>query len=123
MNFLLTQVVTGFDAGVMANMLQAGIFYYALFLLFVLFASLTIMNMLIGVLCQVVSDVADTEKKDAFCKEMECKLGQIVSSLDDDGSMSISKDEFNTLMQTPALMRSLVGLGVDVVAFVDYVQF
>merc|ERR1719424_1135108 len=61
MNTLMVQVLCGFDADFMNEMLSAGIVYYILFVAYCLLGSLTIMNMLIGILCEVVGAVADAE--------------------------------------------------------------
>merc|ERR1719162_723007 len=56
-----------------------GLFYAFVFYIFVLLSALTVMNMLIGVLCEVVSAVASTEKEEltvAFVKE---KLQQVMA--------------------------------------------
>jgi len=123
MNFLLLQVLAGFDADVITGMLSAGFAYYALFLLYVLVASLTLMNMLIGVLCDVVSGVARDEKKDVLLKEIEMSIDGIIKSLDTDNDAMISKEEFQELFQSPLLVQKLDDLGVDVLAFVDFAHF
>merc|ERR1711974_407662 len=71
MNFLLVQVLCGFDSDSFAKMMSAGLPYYLLFVLYQIMSSLTLMNMLIGVLCDVVSTVADVEKEESFTREVE----------------------------------------------------
>merc|ERR1711865_978371 len=87
------------------------------------FASLTIMNMLIGVLCEVVSGVAQMEKEEAFLKEVEMQVQAMVARLDADGDQSVSIHEFDGVMDSSELMHALQDLGVDVVAFVDFAHF
>ena len=53
------------DVGVMANrLLREDWFYVGVYFFYILLAALTVMNMLIGVLCEVVSATAATEKED-----------------------------------------------------------
>lgn len=122
-NFLLVQVVTGFDADFIDAMLTKGFIYYFLFLVYLLFASMTIMNMLIGVLCEVVSGVAQDEKEDAFLKEVEMQVQSMVRRLDADGDQSVTIHEFDGVMDSSEIMHDLQDLGVDVVAFVDFAHF
>merc|ERR1712107_378558 len=56
------------------------------FLLFVMLSSTTVMNMLIGVLCEVVSAVNKAEKENAAIKEMKGSLLSLLKKLDVDGS-------------------------------------
>jgi len=123
MNFLLMQVVCGFDEDAIMLMLAAGWIYYTLFLAFLLFGSLTLMNMLIGILCEVVSQVALVENEEMFLKEVEFQVGSVTATLDSDGSNTIDKIEFDQLTETPALMQNLQELGVDIVAFVDFANY
>ncbi|CAE7538440.1 CACNA1H, partial [Symbiodinium necroappetens] len=69
MNFLLLQTLAGADVIVINKLLAAGWTYYLLYLSFVFMGSLTLMNMLIGVLCEVVGVVAQIEEERAFHDE------------------------------------------------------
>mmetsp|Transcript_10803 Transcript_10803/g.24700 ORF Transcript_10803/g.24700 Transcript_10803/m.24700 type:complete len:786 (+) Transcript_10803:49-2406(+) len=95
-----------------------------LFWTFVLLSSLTVMNMLIGVLCEVVSAVAATERETlvvSFVKEKLHNIARINQKLkidqDDDGS--ISKSEFLKILKVPEAAQALHHVGVDVVGLVD----
>jgi len=83
------------------------------------------MNMLIGVLCEVVSAVAATEKEEltvAFVKEKLLEVMQ-TSGLDEDGDNEISKSEFVKILEIPDACRCLQEVGVDVVGLVDLTDF
>jgi len=90
---------------------------------FILLANLTVMNMLIGVLCEVVSLVSATEKEDMMVNFVTGKLQQILMSLDADNDMLISKDEFAQILTTPEAVKSLQEVGVDVAGIVDFTDF
>merc|ERR1719440_503230 len=69
-------------------------FMLSLFLVFILISSFTILNMLIGILCEVVSATAESEKLKA--KENSCKeaITQLFDRLDQDANGSITEKEF-----------------------------
>lgn len=99
--------------------------YVAIFYMFVLVASLTVMNMLIGVLCEVVSAVAATEKEQLTVGFVKSQLKQVMtqSGLDDDNDGKISKAEFGTLLNCPKACRALEEVGVDVINLVDNIDW
>lgn len=92
----------------------------ALFFIFVLIAALTVMNMLIGVLCEVVNAVAATEKEEMLVTYVNQKLQRVVSLLDADGGGTISKKEFLQILENTDAVRCLQDVGVDVIGLVDY---
>mmetsp|Transcript_79533 Transcript_79533/g.165157 ORF Transcript_79533/g.165157 Transcript_79533/m.165157 type:complete len:858 (+) Transcript_79533:102-2675(+) len=90
-----------------------------LFWLFVLMSAMTVMNMLIGVLCEVVSAVAATEKEALainFVKERMRDLFTLIGK--SDGGL-ISKEEFLKIVQKPEACRVLEETGVDVLGIID----
>mmetsp|Transcript_44593 Transcript_44593/g.105730 ORF Transcript_44593/g.105730 Transcript_44593/m.105730 type:complete len:628 (-) Transcript_44593:92-1975(-) len=119
MNFMLSQVLCGFDAEVLTRILKVGWPYYVLWLLFVLLASLTIMNMLIGILCDVVTATAESEKNIAVLRDIE----QEVRKFDVNGSGCVSAAEFREVFEDALLIQKLNDLGVDVGAFADFAHF
>ncbi|CAK9074142.1 unnamed protein product, partial [Durusdinium trenchii] len=120
MNFLLLQTLAGADVNVINKLLAAGWSYYCLYLCFVFMASLTLMNMLIGVLCEVVNVVAQVEEERAFHDQAHQFIETFVRTLDMDGDWMLSRDEFLEVMERdPQLMTGLNNMGIDVVAFCD----
>merc|ERR1712056_71419 len=88
---------------------DANMIFAALLLLFILIASLTVMNMLVGVLVEVVSVVSAVEKEQinvAFAKKQVEKM-LAHGDIDKDGDNLISKDEFKHLLDSPVAMRAL----------------
>eukprot|EP00418_Pyrodinium_bahamense_P014751 CAMPEP_0179123766 /NCGR_PEP_ID=MMETSP0796-20121207/58462_1 /TAXON_ID=73915 /ORGANISM="Pyrodinium bahamense, Strain pbaha01" /LENGTH=238 /DNA_ID=CAMNT_0020822413 /DNA_START=1 /DNA_END=714 /DNA_ORIENTATION=- len=87
-------------------------------------ASLTIMNMLIGVICEVVSAVANTETEQLTLTYVKEKIQEIMEATgaDDDADHMISKDEFIKLLQNEKAAKILNEVGVDVVGLVDFVD-
>eukprot|EP00929_Paragymnodinium_shiwhaense_P095734 TRINITY_DN57005_c0_g1_i1.p1 TRINITY_DN57005_c0_g1~~TRINITY_DN57005_c0_g1_i1.p1 ORF type:complete len:718 (-),score=88.40 TRINITY_DN57005_c0_g1_i1:9-2162(-) len=103
----------------------ADIFMGALILLFILVASLTVMNMLIGVLCEVVSVVASVERDQMDADFVKSSLLAVLqkSDIDADGNKMLDKQEFQALCLHPDACRVMNEVGVDVISLVDFVDF
>lgn len=91
--------------------------YYLLALFYFVIGSLTLMNLLIGSLCEVVSVVSsertESNKVDA-CKR---KLTNLLRNLDETHDMRVSRYEFMNLLVHPEMVKVLLKLEVDVDAF------
>eukprot|EP00443_Scrippsiella_acuminata_P063161 CAMPEP_0115440850 /NCGR_PEP_ID=MMETSP0271-20121206/36513_1 /TAXON_ID=71861 /ORGANISM="Scrippsiella trochoidea, Strain CCMP3099" /LENGTH=815 /DNA_ID=CAMNT_0002866603 /DNA_START=107 /DNA_END=2552 /DNA_ORIENTATION=- len=96
-----------------------------LFWIFVLLSSLTVLNMLIGVLCEVVSAVAATEREELQVGFVKEKLTQLLvdEGLDEDGDHQISRAEFEKLLEKPGAARLLQEVDVDVLGLVDLADY
>lgn len=94
----------------------AALLYY----FFILLAPYTIMNMLIGVLCEVVSAVASTENEANLIGYAREQLQAIMCALDENHSGSISQKEFHQLLEKKEACFILQDLGVDVVGLIDF---
>merc|ERR1719460_1575072 len=83
--------------------------------LFILVASLTVMNMLIGVLCEVVSAVASAEKEEGAFMLVKNKVSKIFLSLglDDNRNGLISRSEFVKIVENRDAAIAMTELGVD----------
>jgi len=92
------------------------------FVVFVLIAALTLMNMLIGVLCEVVSGVAAVEKEELAVSFVKGKLQNIVMGFDTNGDNLISKSEFEMLMKSKEAVKALTEVGVDAEGLVDLAE-
>lgn len=73
-------------------------FAVCVFLVFVLLSALTVMNMLIGVLCEVVSTVAVAEKEDAAIRLLKQDLLGTLLRWDGDGDGQISPAEVEEVL-------------------------
>jgi len=92
---------------VLANFKDSGdltpkIFLYVMFF-FVLVSSFTILNMLIGILCEVAQRTKDAETESADWDVATELLTASFKSLDEDGSGMISKKEFSIMNEKPAV--------------------
>jgi len=83
------------------------------FALFVLLSAVTVMNMLIGVLCQVVLDVSAGEKERHVKQQMTKTLLVMLQTLDADGSGELSKAEVQSVICDPEAVALMNDIQVD----------
>jgi len=93
---------------------------FATFIIFVLIASITLMNMLIGVLCEVVSMVGQSEREELLVEFVKRELMEIIIEADEDGDGLMSHAEFLRILESPEGLRALETVGVDPVGLIDY---
>merc|ERR1740138_1915829 len=112
------------------HMLSGGFTYYLLMMAYLLVGSYTVLNMLIGVICEVISDVANKEREDIMITDLREKVTQISSifaqkaeGLSEDEEPMIIKDDFKQLLYSDEACRALNEVGVDVVALVELADF
>lgn len=83
------------------------------FLVFTVFSAFLVMNMLIGIVCNVVDHVSSSEEelaKDGFLRNT---LLELLDCYDKDGDQMLTRTEFEFLMQNPEMNLILDQLGVD----------
>eukprot|EP00928_Gymnodinium_smaydae_P064265 TRINITY_DN47656_c0_g1_i1.p1 TRINITY_DN47656_c0_g1~~TRINITY_DN47656_c0_g1_i1.p1 ORF type:complete len:499 (+),score=102.74 TRINITY_DN47656_c0_g1_i1:149-1645(+) len=90
--------------------------------IFIGLAALTVMNMLIGVLCEVVSAVAEKEREEIQRANVVEQMFNIISSLDTNSNARICYREFAEIMQKPEALRALSDVGVNPVHIVDFAE-
>eukprot|EP00928_Gymnodinium_smaydae_P042647 TRINITY_DN28687_c0_g5_i2.p1 TRINITY_DN28687_c0_g5~~TRINITY_DN28687_c0_g5_i2.p1 ORF type:complete len:657 (-),score=133.08 TRINITY_DN28687_c0_g5_i2:90-2060(-) len=99
---------------------------FLLFWSFVMLSALTLMNMLIGVLVEVVQAVAYTEKEAMtinYVKDRLERIYQQVSLSDNVDAAALTKDQFLVLISDKFVIKVLDEVGVDTVGLVDFVDF
>lgn len=89
---------------------------------FICLASLTVMNMLVGVLCEVVSAVAATEKEEMMQENVSNNLQGVLAELDKNFNKKISYEEFSAIIEKPRALRGLAQIGVDPIGIVDLAE-
>ncbi|CAE8619686.1 unnamed protein product [Polarella glacialis] len=90
-----------------------------IFLSFVFLSCLTVMNMLIGVLCEVVSAVKQLEEQTAAHELVKGTVLVLLKQLDVDESGDISKEEMANVMEHEQARACLQDLNVDVEHLMD----
>jgi hypothetical protein len=94
-----------------------------MFLLYVLLSTYTVLNMLVGILCEVVSAVASAQKDKAAIHFVKATLAKILREIDINGDGLVSKNEFFMLMSNDEANHALTDLGVDVKNFLSLGDF
>jgi hypothetical protein len=95
-------------------------------MIFIGLSTLTVLNMLVGILVEVVGAVASVEKEQARVYHVR---GKIEKMLMDNAHLittyngAMSKEEFESLLLLPKAARMINDVGVDVVGLVDLSQF
>jgi len=102
---------------------QSSPYLAMLFVGFIFLVSLTVMNMLIGVLVEMVSMVAAVEKEEIEVSFVKNKFLSMLPVVDEDGNMMISKTEFEILLAQPECWQALQSVGVDVMGLIDLTDF
>eukprot|EP00929_Paragymnodinium_shiwhaense_P006676 TRINITY_DN11058_c0_g1_i1.p1 TRINITY_DN11058_c0_g1~~TRINITY_DN11058_c0_g1_i1.p1 ORF type:complete len:694 (-),score=170.67 TRINITY_DN11058_c0_g1_i1:51-2132(-) len=85
----------------------------ALFLLYILINSFTVMNMLIGVLVNVVSDTVHAERRVMLEETIYGAIVEIFQTIDADNSGCLTKDEFQTIARSKHLTEPFKVLNIE----------
>lgn len=88
-------------------------FMTIVYCLFVVLANLTILNMLIGVLCEVISGVGAFEKEKSTVEFAKRSLEVHFESHDKDGDGMLDMEEFRKLVMVPEVKGVLEGMEID----------
>jgi len=84
------------------------------FLVFIFLSSFTVLNMLIGILCGVISTVTATEKEQAEVQYLRGTMLELLECYDQNEDNTINQEEFEVLMSNPEVHLILSSFGVDV---------
>mmetsp|Transcript_175 Transcript_175/g.718 ORF Transcript_175/g.718 Transcript_175/m.718 type:complete len:645 (-) Transcript_175:71-2005(-) len=93
-----------------------------LFLVYVLLNSFTMMNMLVGILVEVVGNTAESERMVTMEGAVRDAIMTIFVQMDADGSGRISRDEFLEMKADPKVMKALQELDIHEKQFDHYVD-
>mmetsp|Transcript_113929 Transcript_113929/g.317242 ORF Transcript_113929/g.317242 Transcript_113929/m.317242 type:complete len:648 (-) Transcript_113929:112-2055(-) len=102
---------------VLSNLVYQGRFHTSvavlIFMFFVMLSAMTVMNMLVGVLCEVVSAVAASEKDEAAIRLMRESVLIELKKFDVDGNQMICREELSQLMNDSEAVEVLSSLQID----------
>lgn len=122
LNSLLLAVLCGPEALMINTLLTEGRIYYVLFIVFVLLALFTIMNMLIGILTGVVCEVSQSDKEEHLEADLEQEITRLTLMIDVDQSGTISKEEFESILTDTEMTYNFYCLGIDIVGAADFAK-
>lgn len=92
------------------------------FICFVIFSALTILNMLVGVMCEVVAEVAKAEKDVNALWQLKSTLLVMLKRIDSDGNGNISKVELLTLLEDEHALAVMQDLRINAGHFLDMLE-
>jgi len=98
---------------------RVGVFTACTWLIFIFMSSFTVLNMLIGILCEVVSQVSQSEKEEAEVAFLKNHVLDILDLYDTNNDQTIGEDEFDLLMQNIELHEYLSRFGTDVTGIIS----
>merc|ERR1719420_718569 len=90
--------------------------------IFICLSGLTVMNMLIGVLCEVVSAVAESERSDIRMETLCTKMREVMKLLDENKNGLICYQEFTNIIQNQSAITVLSEGGVDPLRIGDFAE-
>ncbi|CAE7255853.1 SNRPA1 [Symbiodinium necroappetens] len=90
-----------------------------LFAVFVVFSGITLLNMLIGVLCQVVADNSREHEKNQILVDLKSSLEDAFEALDTSQDGIISEEEFKQMKTDPNVMEIFFRLGMEESAIIQ----
>jgi hypothetical protein len=121
MNFLMVHSVFPEEKEWLEKMLdEGGIVFYSVAIVYLMLASLTVLNMLIGVLCEVISVTAKVEHEEMTIMGLQAKMIELLPHLDRDDTSYVSKETFRDIFEIEDAVIALHSVGVDVGALVDF---
>jgi hypothetical protein len=98
--------------------------YGSIIVLYLIFASLTCLNMLVGILCDVVSAVSSFEREEMLLSHVrDCLWGLLESVGIDPETDMINRETFEDLLAKKQAIITLHELGVDVIGLVEQLDF
>jgi hypothetical protein len=125
LNTLLVDMIFPDQGGLIEAVGSDGWFYKLLLLAYIFLASLTVLNMLIGVLCEVVGAVSTVEKEVLLINYVKGVLLEMLESsgLDANGNHLISRQEFEAMLEIREVAGALQEIGVDVIGLIDLTDY
>merc|ERR1712232_921845 len=92
-----------------------------LLVIVVMLGALIVLNMLIGLLVNIVSEVNKKEKDSMAAEYVRSKITNlVVTTLDVENNGKISQQEFDKILTNQPLALAINEVGVDVVSLVDF---
>jgi voltage-gated sodium channel len=101
----------------------AGYIFLFVFFSFVFLSMFTLMNMLIGVLCEVVTAVSEQSQEETKIDFVRERLLTVLNEIDEDANGMISRVEFNQLCADERSQQAFLDLDVDIENFESMTGF
>jgi voltage-gated sodium channel len=92
---------------------EAGWAWIMIFWFFILLSSFTVLNMLIGVLCEVVTETSNHEAENSMVELVREEITAVFEQIDTSGDGTVSKEEFNMMKDKEEVKLALEKVGVE----------
>jgi len=102
---------------------ESGFLATVAFTIFIFLVSLTMLNMLVGVLVEVIGIVSSVEREQLEINHMKEGLSQLLLQADMDCSGHVTIKEFIKLLENRSAVQFLNSVGIDAVALVDISEY
>lgn len=122
MNKLLLDGILPNYSGYVSSLAERHPIYWPLMLSFIGLAVMTLMNMLVGVLVEVVGAIAGTEKEGMRVMSLASALREAMVHLGLDLDRPFTKEEFQNLLVHSDIAQIVTSAGVDVVLLVEMTE-
>jgi hypothetical protein len=116
---LLLKVVIEPEPDIMHVLLDIHWGYFVCILIFFTLACLTVLNMLVGVICEVMRDVHRAESASRIIAGVQEEIEKALRQLDVDNDEVITMAEFRSLINNTEVIRVLRDNGINVVGLVE----
>lgn len=121
MNCLLLGTAFPQQRDLLNSLLSVNFGYYLLLLVYFFIGTLTLMTMLIGIVSEVVSVCADTERERLVAIQLKAILRKLfIGHSRNPEDYTISKDDFMAMLQCDRSIELLHTIGIDVIALANY---
>lgn len=84
-----------------------------LFVMYMVISAFVTLNMLIGILCEVISAVAVAEKEKLLVEFVKARLLTVLGDHDPEGNQEITKDGWPALLEDIRMLKCLDDLGIE----------
>lgn len=99
------------------------VLYYFVMIVYLFLTCLTVLNMLIGLVCEVISQAAQAEAEERIFVGVRQKVREALKIIDANNDEKISQMEFANLLRMPDVVKLLNEVEVDVFALVECGEF
>jgi len=122
-HYLFLSALGEVEVDAFVTMLAAGWLPWCLFTLYMLIGNLVVAKMVMGVLLEVVMRIVQNEREKESTDQLERTIRKVAQTLDTNGNGTLSRDEFEQLVEDVALRESMAAHEVDVVGFIDFTLY
>jgi voltage-gated sodium channel len=100
-------------AETVAAILASSLFLMWMFFIFLIITFATLLNMLIGVLCEVITEAASEEKVNVTVTSLKATIQDAFDQIDVNGDGIICEEEWKHIKQDAEVRQSLVSMGIE----------